>query len=70
MAEQTPGEEDRAHERVALANALRQGGHLCTAHSKHTARFDWQILGQLVSQHLCDLASECVMVHWPINPMQ
>lgn len=40
MAEQAPGEEDRAHEGVALANALRQGGHLCATHTKHTARLD------------------------------
>jgi len=40
MAEQAPGEEDRAHEGVAFADALRQGGHLRAAHSKHTARLD------------------------------
>lgn len=40
MAEQASGKEDRAHKGVALADALRQGGHLRATHPKHTARLD------------------------------
>lgn len=67
MDKQAPGEEDRAYEGVALANALRQGGHLRAAHPQHSAGLDWQVFGKLVSRHFCDLASELrVTVHWPI----
>lgn len=49
MVQQTPGEEDRADQGVALEDALRQKYHLRVAHTQHTARLLRQVLGELVS---------------------